>query len=123
MAKQQDDNAKNGMVIVKWAMLIQVSHSKLTLDVQFGFRKNCSTIQALKDLLDKDDSIHQQRGTFYAIFIDHMKAFSLLNRCKLFMKLEQMTGTDYPMTARIRYVLEYNAIKISDSVTESGYIL
>jgi hypothetical protein len=92
--------------------------------VQFGFRKNCSTIQALKDLLDdKDNSIHQQRGTFYAIFTDHMKAFSLLNRCKLFMKPQQMTGTDYPMTARIRYVLEYNVVKISDCVTESGYIL
>jgi hypothetical protein len=37
------------------------------------------------------------------------------------MKLEQMTCTDY--TARIRYVLEYNVVKISDSVTESGYIL
>jgi hypothetical protein len=94
------------------------------MDVQFGFRKNCSTIQALKDLLDdKDDSIHQERGTFYAIFIDHVKAFSLLNRCKLFMKLEQMTGTDYPITARIRYVLDYNVVKISDSVKESGYIL
>ena len=92
--------------------------------MQFGFRKNCSTIKALKDLLDdKDDSIHQQRGAFYTIFIDHMKAFSLLNRCKLFTKLEQLTGTDYPMTARIRYVLEYKVVKISYSVKESGYIL
>lgn len=41
----------------------------------------------------------------------------------MFMKLEQMTGTDYPMTARIRYLLEYNVVKISDSVKESGYIL
>jgi len=39
------------------------------------------------------------------------------------MKMEQMTGTDYPLTVRIRYVLEYNVVKISDSVTESGYIL
>lgn len=79
--------------------------------MQFGFRKNCSTLQALKDLLnDKDDSKHQQREAFYAIFNDHMKALSLLNRCKLFMKMEQMTGTDYPMTARIRYVLEHNVV-------------
>lgn len=33
-----------------------------------------------------------------------------------------MTDTDYPMTARIRYLLEYNVV-ISDSVKESGYIL
>jgi hypothetical protein len=39
------------------------------------------------------------------------------------MKLEPMTGTDYSMTARIRYVLEYNVVKISDSGEESGYIL
>ena len=76
----------------------------MTLDVQLGFRRNCSTKQALKDLLDDN-------------------TFCLLNRCKLFMKLEQMTGTDYPMTARIRYVLQYNVVKLSDSVTESGYIL
>jgi hypothetical protein len=45
--------------------------------VQFGFRKNCSTTEALKDLMDdKDGSIHQQRRTFYALFIDHKKAFS-----------------------------------------------
>jgi len=68
---------------------------------------------------DKDGSIHQHRRTFYALFNDHMKAFSFLNRCKLLMKLEQMTGRDYPMTARIRYVLEYNVVKISNSVTEN----
>lgn len=39
------------------------------------------------------------------------------------MKLEQMTGTDYPLTVRIRYVLEYSVVKISDSVTQFGYIL
>jgi hypothetical protein len=83
--------------------------------VQFGFRKN---------LLDeKNDRIQQQKGTFYAIFIDYMKAFSLLNRSKVFMKLEDMIGMDYPMTARIRYVLDYNVVKIMDSVTESGYIV
>jgi hypothetical protein len=92
--------------------------------MQFGFRKNCSTIQALKDLLDdKDDRIHQQRGAFYAIFIDHMKDFGLLNKCKLFTKMERLTGTNYPMNARIRHVLEYNVVKISNSVKESGYIL
>jgi hypothetical protein len=39
------------------------------------------------------------------------------------MKMEQMTGTDYPMTGRIRYVLEQKVVEMSDSVTESGYIL
>lgn len=36
------------------------------------------------------------------------------------MKLEQKTGTDYPMTARIRYVLEYIVVKISDSEQNLG---
>jgi hypothetical protein len=43
------------------------------------------------------------------IFTDYIKAFGLL---------KQEPGVDYPVNARIRYVLAYNLVKIMASVAE-----
>jgi hypothetical protein len=59
-------------------------------DFQFGFRKSLSTVSAISVLKQCVENAFRRRKRVYACFVDYKKAFDLVNRDKLFVKLQRM---------------------------------
>jgi hypothetical protein len=89
------------------------------LDEQFGFRRERSTLQAANCLKeDIEEALRHPRGKLHAIFIDHTKAFDLINRTLLVKKLEKKIGRNYAIKL-LRNILGKNFIHIDDTIAKS----
>jgi hypothetical protein len=60
---------------------------------QFGFRPGRSTLLAAGSLLQHiGTELEKPRGKLYAVFVDYLKAFDLVNRELTINKLERLIG-------------------------------
>ena len=64
--------------------------SKLLPEFQFGFRKNLSTCSATSILRKGIEETFCKRNKVYACFVDYKRAFDLVNRQKLCIKLQRL---------------------------------
>jgi hypothetical protein len=64
-------------------------------DMQFGFKRGRSTLQAVHNLLNDIEALRLLGGKLFARFVDFSKAFKMLNRAKLVAKLENVIGPDH----------------------------
>ena len=73
--------------IINDRLSLWVEEEKLLSDVQYGFRKNRSTIDCIFILKGLIDIIFEKGLKLYVCFIDYQKAYDLIDRSCLFHKL------------------------------------
>lgn len=90
---------------------------------QFGFRKNRSTIHALRNLLNEvTDTLREPRVKLFAVFIDFSKAFDCINRTKLLQKLQDTVGEGSYLLPIIQNILQTNYVTVDDNIKKSHRI-
>jgi hypothetical protein len=98
-------------------------------DIQFGFRRGRSMLQAAHNLLNDAAAAAALRlpgQKLFAIFMDFSKAFDMLNRTKLVTELGHVTGLDHTITRILRDILAYNYVQtdsISKDMTQTNGVL
>ena len=89
-------------------------------ECQFGFRRNRSTLQAVRCLQEEvQNALSHPTGKYHVVFVDYKKAFDLINRQTLVSKLKQTIGDDHPLARIIEDIMAYNFVILDDDVTTS----
>ena len=104
--------------IYSWAE----EHDKL-LDAQFGFRKNCSTVDAILILQNLIQSVLNEKKRLYCAFVDLCKAFDSVYRNGLWLKLYK-AGISGKMLRIIKSIYEQvkSCVKHCSGYSEFFYI-
>jgi len=90
---------------------------------QFGYRPGRSTLLAAGSLLQLiRTELEKPRGKLYAVFVDYLKAFDLVNRELTINKLEGRIGRTKLMTL-IPNILADNQIQIDDGIGKSQWLI
>lgn len=81
-------------------------------------------MHAIQNLLeDVEEALRLPKGKLHAVFIDYTKAFDLLNRSKLIVKLQALIGRKNPIASIIKNILAYNLVTIDDNICLSNPII
>ncbi|KAJ4443190.1 hypothetical protein ANN_04840 [Periplaneta americana] len=99
---------------------------KLTRNIpecQCGFRKGRGTLQAANYLLEQiEDALRHVGNKYFAVFIDYKKAFDLINREILLLKLRPLLEDSSQLATIVASILECNYVQVYDEVTLSKKI-
>jgi hypothetical protein len=80
---------------------------------------------------EEDAAMRLPGGKIFAVFVDFSKAFDMMNRRKLVMKLEQVIGPDHAITRRLNSIQAYSYVQIdnlsngdtkSEGVLQDGHL-
>ena len=91
-------------------------------DAQFGFRDNCSTVDAVFLLHSIIQKILSQNSKLWCVFIDYQRAFDTVIRDSLWLKLIQ-AGVSCKMLRMIRSMYETvkSCVKVSNDMNMSDF--
>lgn len=107
--------------ILQGKLMKQIEEKNILPETQAGFRKQRSGIDNIFILNHAIDAeISEKGGAVYCFFVDFKAAFDLINREKLWKKMEEL-GIDQRLIRRIKEIYEatQNVIQAGDNTSDS----